>query len=68
MDACFVRLAENPALAAERCDFDPPGRIHRHERHLIVYLAEDDGILVLRVLHETMDVPAHLSGNDPAVT
>jgi len=59
---CFERLAEMPTLAAERREFDPPVRIHRYGSHLVVYLTDRDGVLVLRVLHESMDVPSRLSG------
>ncbi|WP_420722477.1 type II toxin-antitoxin system RelE/ParE family toxin [Hwanghaeella sp. LZ110] len=61
MEARFERLADSPLLAAERGEFDPPVRIHPYEKHLIVYTAQEDGILIVRVLHESMDVPAQLS-------
>lgn len=57
----FIALSEAPEMAAERHEFDPPVRIHPYERHLIVYVIDDHGILVVRVLHESMDVPAQLS-------
>lgn len=57
----FIALSEMPEMAAERRDFDPPVRIHPYERHLIVYVTEDDGILVVRVLHQSMDVLAQLT-------
>ena len=57
----FAFLAENPETSPERLDFEPPVRIHRHERHLIVYLVQDDGILIVRVLHGSMDIAARLS-------
>ncbi|MDP6567161.1 MAG: type II toxin-antitoxin system RelE/ParE family toxin [Alphaproteobacteria bacterium] len=60
LETGFARLADNPNLAAERTEFDPPVRIHRHERHLIVYRAKGDGILIIRVLHESMDIAARL--------
>jgi toxin ParE1/3/4 len=59
---CFERLAETPAMAAERREYDPPVRIHRYGNHLVVYLADRDGIFVIRLLHESMDVPSRLSG------
>ena len=62
MEISFRRLAENPFLAAERIEFDPPVRIHRYEKHLIVYIERGDGILILRVLHENMDIPGRLGG------
>ena len=54
-------LANTPMLAAERQTLDPPARIHPYEKHLIVYVIEDGGILIVRVLHQSMDVPAQLS-------
>lgn len=61
LNSQFQRLAETPGLAAERCEFEPPVRIHPYQRHLIVYLAEEGGILIVRVLHQRMDVAARLS-------
>lgn len=62
MQTGFERLADNPLLAAERTEFDPAVRIHPYEKHLIVYLIQSDGILIVRVLHQSMDVPAQVSG------
>jgi len=61
MERQFERLAESPFLAAERREFTPPVRILPYERHLIVYTAEDGAVLIVRVLHASMDAPAHLS-------
>ena len=54
-------LAKMPEMAAERRDFRPPVRIHHYEKHLIIYVIEDGGILIVRVLHQNMDVTAQLS-------
>jgi len=62
MEDRFRHLAETPFLGAERPEFQPPVRIHTYEKHLIVYIPEKSGILIVRVLHESMDVPAQLSG------
>jgi len=61
METQFEVLAQNPRLAAERVDYDPPVRIYKYEKHLIVYAINDGGILIIRVLHQSMDVAAHLS-------
>lgn len=61
LDVQFERLAENPLLAAERAEFEPPVRIHRYQKHLIVYRDEPGGILIVRVLHERMDVSGQVS-------
>lgn len=57
----FEMLAAMPEMAAERWDFRPPVRIHHYEKHLIIYVIADNGILIVRVLHQNMDVPAQLS-------
>lgn len=44
-------LAENPHLARERTEFDPPVRLHPYQAHMIAYVLRNDGILVIRVLH-----------------
>lgn len=53
-------LAEQPLICRERTELNPPVRIHHHAHHLIVYLALEDGINVVRVLHESMDVDSHM--------
>lgn len=57
----FEMLAAMPEMAAERRDFQPPVRIHHYEKHLIIYVINDSGILIVRVLHQSQDVPAQLS-------
>lgn len=51
----FGLLAENPGLARARPEFDPPVRLHRYQAHMIVYIEDDDGILIIRVLHARRD-------------
>ena len=60
LEAQFNLLAENPNLAPEHREFSPPARLFRHRQHMIVYLPDGDGILVLRVLHARMDAYRHL--------
>ncbi|MBN9890159.1 type II toxin-antitoxin system RelE/ParE family toxin [Salipiger abyssi] len=55
LDSSFRRLAAMPQLAAQRYDIDPPVRIFRYESHLIVYVEEDSGVLILRVRHHSED-------------
>lgn len=60
LSEALALLANQPLICRERLEFSPPVRIHRHAHHLIVYLAQDDGINVVRVLHESMDVDVQL--------
>jgi toxin ParE1/3/4 len=57
----FEALSLNPTMTAERFDFNPPVRIYPYEKHLIIYVIDNAGILIVRVLHQSMNVPAHLS-------
>lgn len=43
-------LVTMPALARERKEFSPPVRIHPVAEHLIIYLIEDDQLVVVRIL------------------
>ena len=61
LGAKFDLLAERPLLYAERADFTPPVRIARYEEHLVIYLIDEIGVLIVRVLHKRMDVAARLS-------
>ena len=47
----FDRLAQFPEMARLRMEFTPPVRILPYQSHLVVYLAEDELIDVIRVLH-----------------
>ena len=60
LKAKCVFLADNPKLYREREEFTPPVRIHSHKKHLIVYIIKDDHILIIRILHERMNISDHL--------
>ncbi len=55
LTASISLLADNPYLARERPEFDPPVRIHPHEPHLIVYRIFEGVVLIVRVLHGRQD-------------
>ena len=52
----FEFLQDMPQIAGERHEFTPPVRIFRHNHHYIVYIADVSGILIVRVLHTSMDI------------
>jgi toxin ParE1/3/4 len=52
-------LTDNPLLYRERKEFNPPVRIGYHGKHLIIYTIEDGYILIVRILHGSMDVTCH---------
>lgn len=50
----------NPQLGKVRDDLHSGLRVYPAGKHLIFYLEMDDGIDVVRVLHERMDIRRHL--------
>jgi toxin ParE1/3/4 len=61
LEQWFSQIAANSIRLAERIEFDPPVRIMKSERHLIVYVLEGNGILIVRILHESMNLAARIS-------
>lgn len=57
---CFLFLAEHPTIGRLRTELSPPARSHHHQRHVVFYDVAEDHILIIRVLHERMDVGRHL--------
>ena len=49
-----------PNLCPDRDEFNPSVKIHHHKKHLIIYIVETDYILIVRVLHERMDIQQHM--------
>ncbi|MGR6432351.1 type II toxin-antitoxin system RelE/ParE family toxin [Rhizobium sp. PAMB 3174] len=50
LETTFLMLADMPSVGREHAEFHPPVRIHFHASHVIVYLANPDGILIVRLL------------------
>jgi toxin ParE1/3/4 len=65
IEKVFGLLAENPGMARERRELDPPVRVHPCGAHVIVYgVGTDGGVLIIRVRHgreDWLDGP----GDDP---
>ncbi len=56
LEAMFRLLSEQPLLARERTEIDPPVRVHPCGSHVIVYVTTDDGdVLIVRVRHGSED-------------
>ena len=52
LERLFALIAANPLVARERPEISPPVRIHPHKAHLVVYLADENGdVLIVRVRH-----------------
>ncbi len=53
-------LADVPNLCPDRDEFNPSVKIHHHSKHLIIYVIENDAILIVRILHDRMDIQQHM--------
>ncbi|WP_207539635.1 type II toxin-antitoxin system RelE/ParE family toxin [Sabulicella rubraurantiaca] len=53
--AAFELIAANPRMARERRELDPSVRLHPYQSHLIVYLIDREGVLIVRVLQGRRD-------------
>ncbi len=62
LDDRFSVLAESPGLGRPRDEFGAGYRSLREGRHLIFYKRTPTGIIVIRVLHESMDPGRHIGG------
>ncbi len=60
LDAAFENVAHAP-LTAAACDYIRAGYRRRVvERHMVYFRLVDDGIVVIRVLHDRMDAGGYL--------
>ena len=60
LEDCIKLLSETPLMCRERTEFIPAVRIHHHGSHLIIYLIQEDHLLVVRILHDSADIQRHL--------
>jgi toxin ParE1/3/4 len=59
-DNAFDLLARHPHLGAQAVPADSATRVLHHRRHRIFYEAQNDGVLILRILHHAMDAGRRL--------
>ena len=60
LETCFRNLAANPRLGRSAQDLAPDLRRFEHRSHVVFYLQRDPGVLIVRILHSSMDAPRHL--------
>ena len=59
LKTCFVQLADNPALGRRAEQLIRGLRRFAHQSHVVFYISEPENLLIVRVLHSSMDVPRH---------
>lgn len=60
IETVLIQLTHSPEVHRLRDDLHPPVRFCHHASHLIIYTIESDAIIIIRVLHQSMDVERHL--------
>jgi toxin ParE1/3/4 len=63
--AALDRLQEQPELLRHEPDFAPGLYFYRVKRHFLVCDFQDDLVIVLTVIHSSMDLPARLLDLEP---
>lgn len=61
---CFSRLTKHPEMGRSCDDLAPNLKRFDHESHIVFYLVEDQGLFIVRLLHQRMDVSAHFQGSE----
>lgn len=59
-EQCFLTLSENPFIGRDVSHIRPSFRRFEHESHLIYYLLRDNGLYIVRVLHNRQNPLKHL--------
>lgn len=55
----FEILAQQPMLGRQSDHFAPKLRRYEYRSHVAFYVPEDGGVMIVRVLHKSMDVSRH---------
>ena len=63
LDASFHLLACEPHRGRACDDIRPGYRKYHVGRHLIFYRESPEGVEIIRILHDRMDIEAHLDGD-----
>ena len=59
-EKCFERLAENPRQGRSAEHLASGLRRFEHRSHIVFYAEDEPGILIVRILHASMDVSRHV--------
>ena len=58
-ETCFENLAENPRPGRSAERLAPGLRRFEHRSHVVFYVEDGDGVLIVRVLHAGMEALRH---------
>ena len=60
LEACFQTLADKPLDGRGTDELAPKLRRFRHQSHMVFYIPDEEGVFIVRVLHQSMDFQRHL--------
>ncbi|KAF0184588.1 MAG: type II toxin-antitoxin system RelE/ParE family toxin [Hyphomonadaceae bacterium] len=60
----FVRLSDDPQRGQGADEAKPGYRKARHGRHIVIFVRTSFGVEIVRVLHQNMNIPAHLKDDE----
>ncbi len=55
----FQTLADSPLYGRSAAELAPNLRRLEYQSHIMFYVPKEQGVLIVRVLHESMDTPEH---------
>ena len=58
-ETCFENLAENPRRGRSAEPLAPGLRRFEHRSHVVFYVEDGNGVLIVRILHASMNAPRH---------
>lgn len=67
LEAALTRISENADLLRSETDFDPAFQFYPAGKHLLACDRQAEGIVVLTVLHGSMDIPTRLAELQPTL-
>jgi toxin ParE1/3/4 len=59
LKSCLEQLADNPEIGPTAEQLAHGLKRFSHQSHVVFYLQEADGLLIVRILHSRMEVPQH---------
>ncbi|MDP2223735.1 type II toxin-antitoxin system RelE/ParE family toxin [Nitrosomonas sp.] len=60
LNNCFEILAENPQLGRSAAELASNLKRFEYQSHIVFYISKDASILIVRILHQRMDLKRHL--------
>jgi toxin ParE1/3/4 len=67
IEEALARLKGHSSLLRPEADFHPALRFHRVNKHLLICDVGQDSIVVLALLHTSMDIPSRLAELQPTL-